>query len=124
MRSPTARTLEYLRKTGIKAAVVERYNPWARKRVDVFGGDILTINGKLIQTTSGDNHSARLTKSLENIDVIEWISHANGFEVWSWRKGGPRGKRKVWTLRRTVIQYNPLSCNVEACEINDAGKLI
>jgi hypothetical protein len=106
MKQPTARTLTCLRKTGALAKVVERYNHYAKRRFDCFGADIMCVQGRkliAIQTTSGANHAAHLTKALANREVLAWLRTGNGFEVWSWAKKGPRGKRKLWTSRVTQL---------------------
>jgi hypothetical protein len=41
--SPTARSLAHLRELGYKARVVEKWNPWAKVRQDLFGGDLIGL---------------------------------------------------------------------------------
>lgn len=105
--SPTARSLAELKKLGFYAQVVEKWNPFARVRQDLFGViDIVVIcpNGILgIQATSGPNHSARREKALAEPRLLKWLEAGGSFEVWSWAKQGPRGGKKVWTLRREAI---------------------
>jgi len=121
MRSPTARTLSFLRGIGATAEVVEHWIPMTAagfrgplKRKDVFDCiDILCVQGaKLlgIQSTSGANHGSRITKALGSDKLRAFVATGNGFEVWSWSKKGPRGKRKLWTPRVTqlVIQGDKL----------------
>jgi hypothetical protein len=61
--------LAELRKRGYRCAVVERWNPHARIRQDLFGVvDILGIrDGETIavQATSGDNVASRIAKIAE-----------------------------------------------------------
>jgi hypothetical protein len=100
--SPTARELAYLRERGITAQVTERWNPFARVRVDLFGCiDIVKLDGFItgVQVTSGTNHAARKTKAEAEPRVGEWIDSGGCFQIVSWSKKGPRGKRKVWTRR-------------------------
>lgn len=105
--SPTQRTLAECRKRGWTAAVVERWNPHARIRQDLFGCiDIvaLTPNGILgIQACAGSSHVARMTKSLAEPRLSAWRDAGGGFAVWSWAKRGARGKRKTWTLREEAV---------------------
>ena len=105
MKGPTQRTLAELKKRGCVYQVTEHWNPFARRRVDLFGViDVLAIDGGRIigiQTTSGDNHSKRIDKAREEPRLIAWLLAGGRFEVWSWAKRGARGKRKLWTLRRT-----------------------
>lgn len=106
-QSPTSRTLKWLREQGHHAAVVERWNPYAKIRQDVWGfADILSFHplGEvvLVQCTSGSNHAARMAKIRENPIAAEWMRN---HPIWvvSWAKQGARGKRKTWTVRREVV---------------------
>lgn len=99
MTSPTARSLEWLRERGWLARVVERWNPWSKKRIDLFGGDILAIHPAqkktlLVQATSGTNHVSRVKKSKENPEVSQWIAGGNEFEVHSWKQ-----RKGNWEVR-------------------------
>lgn len=101
--TPTQRTLAECKRRNWTAAVVERWNPHARKRHDLFGViDLVCLTGQGIlgiQATSGTNHSARVQKAKAEPRLAKWIADGGRFEVWSWAKRGPRGKRKTWTLR-------------------------
>lgn len=121
MSSPTSRSLEYCRKKlGWHVQVVERWNQWARRRIDLFGCiDIVAISGDRIigiQATCGEggNHAARRAKALAEPRLRAWLAAGAGFEVWSWRKAGPAGKRKLWTLRREPIELKLLHQAVPA----------
>lgn len=103
--SPTARSLAHLRAAGKLVNVVERWNPYARRRQDLFGCiDILALDaapGVLgIQTTTADNLAARWTKVHTEclLAATHWLRAGNRLELHGWAKRGPRGKRKVWTL--------------------------
>jgi hypothetical protein len=67
--SPTQRSLAYLRAQGYRVAVVERWNPFAKIRQDLFGiVDLLAVrDGETlaVQTTSGSNVAARVAKIAE-----------------------------------------------------------
>lgn len=102
--TPTARTLAWLRSQGYQAEVVERFNSFSKTRHDLFGwidivtlspGTVGTIGG--VQCTSGANHAARVEKVREM--SLAWKRAGGGVAVVSWAKRGPRGKRKVWTVR-------------------------
>jgi hypothetical protein len=105
--SPTARTLAKLREEGWTAQVVEKWNQFAMKRIDLLGFiDIIAI--KLdhpvlgVQATTGD-HVADHIRKIESIEAsMLWRSVA-ALEVWGWRKVGPRGTRKVWECRRVRL---------------------
>lgn len=106
--------MEFCRKQGWIAGVVEKWNPHARIRQDLFGCiDIIVIDdleqGPLaVQATSGTGHAARRKKSVAEPRLKLWLEAPARFEIWSWSKRGPRGKRKVWTLRREPITLEHL----------------
>ena len=106
MSSPTSRTLAELRRNGYTAAVVERWNPWAKIRQDLYGFiDVLAIKANekgvlAIQTTTTANASSRMKKSKESPNLRIWLDSGNRFEVWGWGKRGTRGNRKTWCLGR------------------------
>ncbi len=111
MRSPTARTLKFFRDQGAECAVVEKWiaipkHPGGGIRRDIWGADMLVRQGSLlmgVQSTSGSNHSHRVSKSLANPEIMNWLHTGVGFYVYSWSKRGPRGKRKVWTPKVTQL---------------------
>lgn len=109
MTSPTQRTLALLRKNGGIAQVVEKWQPQAKRRIDLFGFiDIVWLarEGSVIwgvQATSGTNHSARLLKIKEEPRARRWLECGGRIMVISWSKKGPRGKRKLWEWRATYI---------------------
>jgi hypothetical protein len=115
---PTAKTLERLREMGFEAGVVERRNRFSNKTLDLFGCiDIVAVYpgvGVLgIQATSGTNHAARRTKSIAEPRLRTWLLSGGRFEIWSWSKKGPRGKRKLWTLRRDEVVLDDLDAEPE-----------
>ena len=108
MTSPTQRTLAKLRKEGYYAAICEKWNVFARRRIDLFGGDILAIKeGEggplLIQCTTAANQSHRLKKTISLSSVKTWLLCGGRFEVWGWSKKGKRGKRKLWSVSIRVV---------------------
>jgi len=107
MSSPTSRSLQYLRKAGWTACVVEKWNRFAGVRQDAFGfGDILAVQkGKiaLIQTTSAANVSARRKKILSLPAFARWTDAGGITVLHGWRKAGPRGKRKTWQLHSEIL---------------------
>lgn len=111
--SPTQRSLVLLRELGFTAQVVEKFNFHSKTRLDLFGIiDIIAIHPGAgifgIQATSGSNHSARRVKSMDEPNLRLWLEAGGRFEVWSWAKKGPRGKRKVWQVRREEITLDML----------------
>lgn len=97
--SPTQRTLAELRKRGYLAAVVERWNPYARIRQDLFGLiDVIGLReGETIavQTTTAGHMADRIDKiaASEKIGTIRKAGWR--IAVWGWRKNA-EGR---WTLR-------------------------
>lgn len=94
------------------AAVVEKWNPHARIRQDLFGfADVLAIQpgqvGVLaIQACITGDQSKRVAKIHSDAlakTVNAWLIAGNRISVWGWSKKGPRGKRKVWELSATAI---------------------
>lgn len=90
MSTPTSRSLAALRERGYTAQVVERWNPHARIRQDLFGFvDIIGIKeGETlaVQTTSASNMAARIRKIAESEHVAAVRSAGWRIEVHGWRK--------------------------------------
>ena len=107
--TPTQLSLKKLKEEGFHAQVVEKWNAFARIRIDLFGAiDILGVkvgrNGCTgIQATSTGNINARVTKSLGIPAIRDFILSGNKFVVWGWAKRGERGKRKIWTLKEREL---------------------
>ena len=112
MNSPTSRSLAKLRKEGWLVAVVERWNPYAKIRQDLFGFiDLVAIKGDItlaVQCTSGDNVSARITKIQSLQAAATWLeSSTRNIVVHGWRKVGARGERKLWDCREVPLTLEP-----------------
>lgn len=104
--SPTARTLEYMRNQGASPWVVEKWNPFAHIRQDLYGFiDVVALRpgeqGLLgIQATT-DSHGAERVTKIQGIDVARlWLSCKNPIWVMTWAQRG--GKRK-WTPKITPL---------------------
>lgn len=105
--SPTERTLKLLRKQGYLAAVVEKWNKFARCRQDLFGiGDILAVHEwkpiRLIQVTDMA-HNAEHVKKLMSLDNTRIVQASMSIEVWAWRK-----LKSGWEPRVTEITVKQL----------------
>jgi hypothetical protein len=102
MSSPTQRTLKHLRDAGYPLVqVVERWNPHARVRQDLFGiVDVLAVGADIVgvQATSASNLSARIAKITES--PAGPILRKAGVRVFvhGWRKVKER-----WTLREVDV---------------------
>jgi hypothetical protein len=108
MSSPTQRSLKFLREQGYHAAIVEKFNQFARIRQDVFKfGDLLAMHPEhgivLVQTTSGSNMAARRTKIAENPLAPAWKAAGGKILLHGWSKQGARGKRKTWQVREESL---------------------
>lgn len=99
--SPTQRTMAEVKRLGGRAAIVERWNPHAHVRQDLFGFiDVLAIvpcdathhhySGFAaliaIQATTQANAAARVGKILGLEAARLWLRTSNMIEVWGWRK--------------------------------------
>ena len=101
--TPAQRSMAKLRGEGWLCAVVERWNPHARIRQDLFGLlDLLCVRGDQtmgVQVTSGSNVSARVRKitDSENTPVLRdagWVLVVHG-----WRKNAA----KKWVCREVDL---------------------
>ena len=101
MRSPTQRSLKLLRALDYTVDIAEYWNPFAKRRKDLFGFiDLVALHpmrlGLLaIQTTSGSNVSARVKKIAENKASLLWLRCGNRIHVHGWRTL-KKGKARRW----------------------------
>lgn len=86
-QSPTQRTLKWLRDSGWQVAITERWCPFSRRRIDLFGFiDLLAVRPEStigVQCTSQSNAAARVTKILSLPSAKEWLAG---------------GQRKIWVI--------------------------
>lgn len=107
--SPTQRSLKKLRAEGYTVAVTEKWNPFVKVRMDLFGFiDLIAIRENetlAVQTTSGPNVAARIEK-INCLPVAQhWLSSpTRKIVVHGWRRVGDRGKRKLWECREVFIE--------------------
>lgn len=104
--SPTRRCLAHAKALGWTVQVVEHWNAFAQRRVDLFGCiDLVVLTndpgvGPLgVQACAGASHATRRIKALAEPRIRRWLEQPARFEIWSWAKRGARGKAKRWTLR-------------------------
>jgi len=101
--TPTQRTLAELRKRGYTAAVVEKWNPHARIRQDLFGViDVLAIGDNetlAVQATSGSNVAARIKKIADHASTPLIRKAGWRFVIHGWRKNS-KGR---WVLREVDV---------------------
>lgn len=130
MITATQRTLKYLRGLGWECAIVEKWNPHAKIRQDLFGFiDIValgmvnpTIGSETpvaytailrtigVQSTVTAKHEEHRRKILANRILPIWLGSGSRVLLISWRKlmmtkkDGRRGKRAEWVPRLEWIQ--------------------
>ena len=112
MSSPTQRSLALLRKSWPLVQVVERWNAFAKRRIDLYGFcDVLCCGQDSIlavQTTSGSNVSARFEKLRFLPSVTHWLqSPTRLIHIHGWATRGGKGKRKLWTCRTVELRLSP-----------------
>lgn len=101
-KSPTQLTLERLRADGWPLVeVVEKWNPHARIRQDLFGFvDVVAVRRNetlAVQATSASNVASRVSKIAEHPNVGAVREAGWRIVVWGWAKKSGR-----WTLAREV----------------------
>ena len=91
MSSPTQRTLADMRKRGYFCWIVEHWNAFTKRRVDLWGfADVLCLgDGEVVavQTTSWTNVPARIRKIAEHENVAAVRKAGVRILVQGWRKG-------------------------------------
>lgn len=102
--SPTQRSLAALRNDAWTVQIVERWNPFAKVRQDMFGFiDLVAMSPSrgilAVQTTSGGNVSARVEKIRQEPRAALWLASGGRIQVHGWRKVGAKGTRKTWECR-------------------------
>jgi hypothetical protein len=99
--TPMQRSLAMLRKDGWHCEIVERWNPHAKVKQDLWGFvDILAIKSGLlmaVQTTTGANMAARI-KKIQASPLLELVSEVACVEVHGWRK-----LKSGWDCRVQVV---------------------
>jgi hypothetical protein len=102
MSSPTQRTLKHLRDAGYPLVqVVERWNPYAGVRQDLFGVvDVLAVGADIVgvQATSASNVSKRVAKITESPALPILRKAGIRVLVHGWRKVKGR-----WQLREVDL---------------------
>jgi carbonic anhydrase len=90
--SPSARSKKLMEEAGFQVDVVEHWNPFVKRRKDLYGFvDLLGVGdaGTLaVQATSYSNVSARVKKITEHANVAAVRKAGWRLEVHGWRKKG------------------------------------
>jgi len=91
--TPTARTLDLLRRSGYLAGVVEKWLPKIDRRQDLFGCfDVIGIHpvrreALLVQVTTIGNLSSRLAKVKATAELTPILASGVKVQVHGWRDG-------------------------------------
>lgn len=105
--TPTQRSLKFLRDAGYTVGITEKYNAYAKVRIDLYGAiDMLAIKeGEIlgVQTTSDAHVADHVAKILAEPRILLWLQAGGRMVVHGWGKKGPRGKRKMWVCRQVSI---------------------
>lgn len=92
--SPTQRSLEYLREQGYLVSIVERWNPFAKIRQDLWGWcDLLAIRrGEVLAVQVTASAVSDRIKKIEASETVAKVREAGiRIEVHGWRKNS-KGK--------------------------------
>jgi carbonic anhydrase len=99
LSSPTVRSKALLEKEGYLVAVVEKWNPHARIRQDLYGFiDLLAVSEKgtiAVQTTSYNHVSERVKKIADHVNVSQVRKAGWTILVHGWHKVGSRWQVRV-----------------------------
>lgn len=91
--TPTALSLNYLRRYGFIAAPVERRIERIQRRADLWRfGDVLAAHPRdkriiIVQCTSLAHVGDRLAKAKQQPELGPWLRSGGEFQVWGWAKG-------------------------------------
>ena len=107
--SPTQRSKQYLEKLGYRVAIVEKWNAFAKRRIDLFQCiDLLAIRPGMpvlgVQCTSHSNLANRVAKCTELGQ--DWLATGSTqLECWAFRK--LKGQREMQLDRRIIERIDP-----------------
>ena len=111
--TPTARSMQYLKKRGFIVARVEQRLPIPGMFVtrDAFNfGDLLVAHPLfgilLVQVTITGKLNEREAKAREIPELKIWLRSGGKFILQGWRRGGARGERKLWVLTERELQLD------------------
>ncbi len=106
--TPTQLTLRELKNNGWTCQVVEKWNPWAKIRQDLFGCiDVVAVHpdhkGVLgIQATTKTHITTRCKKINDNDNAQVWMEAGNDLYVWGWFK-----EKNKWTHKKVKMLLRP-----------------
>lgn len=124
--TPAQRTMQELRRLGLRCAVVEKWNSYARRngdgppgiRQDLFGIiDVLALDPERgvigVQCCAGSGLAEHWRKiSIDHLqETMDWLSTPGAaLEIWVWRKVKVKrgGKAMVWRPRIVPVTLETL----------------
>jgi hypothetical protein len=97
-------TAAALRALGFHVGITQHWNHAAQIRQDFLGGyDIIAFRSDFgilaVQATTKNNLAAQRTRMEAHEPSLAWLAAAGHLHIWSWRKVGPQGSRRVWEPR-------------------------
>ena len=101
MVSNTQRTLKYLRELGYTAGMVEKWNPYAHIRQDLFGIiDIVAMGAGVllgVQSCGDSGRAEHRRKLLGSANSLKWLQTGSGLWLVTWgkHKGKEKGDRRL-----------------------------
>lgn len=117
MSTPTHRSKKHLERDGWTVGIVEKWNPHARVRQDLFGfADLIAIKPgqtpRLVQVTSGANLASRRAKIAEEPRAAIALAAGLAIEIHGWRKVKVRrgGKLERWAPRIVPVTEKDMAC--------------
>jgi hypothetical protein len=114
--SPTQRALKYFRDRGCVCVIITYFNKWAKRRIDIWGADILVRRGAeliAVQASDETSHGKHVTKAMQPDSLVRnWLEADVPYYVYSEGLRGPRGKRKLRTPRITQVMYDTTTGSV------------
>lgn len=106
--TPKQLTMDKWRKLGFLVADTEKFNHFAKVRVDLFGFlDVVAVHQNEtigIQVTTMPHMNERIAKIRSHPNFPLW--HRPPYRrtlVEGWAKRGPRGRRKTWESRQVWL---------------------
>jgi hypothetical protein len=119
--TPTARTLQLLRKEGWTVAVVEKWNPHSHIRQDLWGfADLIAMhpdNGLLlVQACMVGDQQKRIAKVRAEPRHREWLLAGRGWTAiavfgWATYKVKRGGLAVRWKCTRTAVRLEETNAN-------------
>lgn len=116
--SATKASLALLRLHGYESEVVERWNPFARVRHDLFGfADIVALRDRIVavQTTTYKHAKARAVKIMREPRAERWLIAGGRIAIHGWKRTKRFGSQcfvfnMPWTGHPTaIIDWPPRS---------------